>query len=229
MNNFKIKDLPCYERPRERLLKHGCDALALPELIAVLLGNGTKGKSVLQLAQELLAHFGSLEAIGEATIEELCHLRGLGMAKAIQLKAALGLAGRLSKEADDLSVSVATPEKAYLHIKGHFDNEKREIFGIILQNAKGRMIRWEVISIGTLTQTLVHPREVFYPAIRHQAASLILFHNHPSGDLSPSKEDIQATQQLIGAGKMMGIPAVDHLIISPNGYLSLREKRYCFF
>ena len=222
--NYSLKELPLSERPRERLLLHGPSALSSMELIALILGSGTRGKSVLALSQELLSHFGSLLRLQEATIEDLCQVKGLGKAKAIQLKAALTLASRASRERTPPPDRLETPLKAYLWVRDLVVHEKKEVFGVILLDAKGAPIRWEVVSVGTLTQTLVHPREVFHPAIRYLAASLILVHNHPSGDPTPSPEDRRLTRQLYTASASMGIPILDHLIIGKQGFISFKES-----
>ncbi|MCH9628039.1 MAG: hypothetical protein S4CHLAM2_16890 [Chlamydiales bacterium] len=221
---MKIKLLPQQERPRERLEKEGVSALSVVELLAIILGTGMQGKSVIALSQELLAHFGSLMALERASLNGLCQFKGLGLAKAIQLKAALGLGLRLAREGVSPKVPLTNPEQAYLWIRDRIAYRSQEVFGVILQDVRGHALRWEEISVGTLTQTLVHPREVFYPAIQHKAASLILAHNHPSGDPSPSSEDIRITRILIEAGKSLGIPINDHLIVSSTGFVSLKQK-----
>ena len=221
--NYSLKELPLSERPRERLLLHGSSALSSIELIALILGSGTKGKSVLSLSQELLSQFGSLCHLQEATIEDLCQVKGLGKAKAIQIKAALTLAARTTREKSPLPERLETPLKAYLWVRDLVVHEKKEVFGVILLDARGSPIRWEVVSVGTLTQTLVHPREVFHPAIRYLAASLILVHNHPSGDPTPSEEDKRLTRQLKVASQSMGIPILDHLIIGKEGFISFKD------
>jgi len=226
--SYKLKELPLSERPRERLMRHGPDTLSSAELIAVILGSGTKGKSVLLLAQELLSHFGSLGNIYEASLEDLCQVKGLGKTKAMQLKAALSLALRIPRENVSLPEKLSSPEKAYLWVRDYIVHEKKEVFGVILLDARGGAFRWEVVSIGTLTQTLAHPREVFYPAIRYLAASLILVHNHPSGDPTPSPEDHHLTRLLITASHALAIPIQDHLIIGKKGYISLKENGFQF-
>lgn len=224
MLTYNLKELPLAERPRERLTLHGAEVLSSAELIAILLGSGTKGKSVLVLAQELLSHFGSLNGIKEADLEDLYQIKGLGKAKAMQLKAALSLAARMGRESAVLPERLDSPKKAYAWVRDFVEHEKKEVFGVILLDAKGRAIRWEIVSVGTLTQTLAHPREVFYPAIRYLAASLILVHNHPSGDPTPSAQDKVLTQLLITASHSLLIPLFDHLIIGKNGYISLKES-----
>lgn len=221
---LSIQHLPKEERPRERLMHHGAEALSTVELIAILLGSGTKAKPVLQLAQEILAQFGSLAQLAEATVEELQQIKGIGTTKAIQFKAALSLGLRLSRQVILPGTRLDQPTSVYHLLKDVIRDEKRELFIVILQDVKQCLICYEVVSVGTLSNSLVHPREVFYPAIRHKAASLILAHNHPSGDPEPSLQDYRVTELLIEAGQLIGIPINDHLIIGHQGYVSLRKK-----
>jgi DNA repair protein RadC len=223
-NKYSIQDLPEAERPRERLLQHGAEALSTVELIAILLGSGTKSASVLQLAQLMVSRFGTLRELAEATVQELCQIKGIGTAKAIQLRAAFSLSLRLARINVSPKYKIEHPVHAYHLVKEGMQSEKRELFVIIMLDVKGCVIAHEVIAIGTLTHAPVHPREVFYPAIRHKAASIILVHNHPSGDLTPSKQDIEITYKLSEVGKIIGIPVNDHLIISEKGYQSLRQR-----
>lgn len=223
----QIRDLPVEERPRERLLRHGMDSLSSVELLALLMRSGLRGRSVLQIAQDLIHHFGSLQSISEATIEELCQIRGLGEAKAIQIKAAFTLGKRIKPD-DPQSSSIDSPQQAYQLVREKMEDQKQELFGIILKNAKGHLIQFQIISMGTLSETLVHPREVFYPAIRHKAAGIILVHNHPSGDPTPSPEDFDLTEAIIQASKVVGIPVHDHIIVGKNQYYSFRQKGFKF-
>lgn len=227
-SSYSIRSLPEDERPRERLYRHGAEAMSTAELIAILLGSGTKGRSVLQLAHEIVAHFGSIQSISTATIAELREIKGLGIAKAIQLKAAFNLGIRLSRQITSPKYRIEHPLHAYNLVKEEMSQEKREMLSVILLDTKSYVISQEIISIGTLSETLVHPREVFYPAIRHKAASLILIHNHPSGDPTPSKEDYEVTEMLAKVGVMMSIPINDHLIIGHEKYISLRQKGFNF-
>lgn len=223
-SGYSIHQLPETERPRERLMRYGTESLSAVELIAIVLGSGTKAVPVLQLAQLIVARFGGLQQLADATIEELCQIKGIGVAKAIQLRAAFNLGMRIARSTVSPKFKIEHPVHAYQLVKDELQLEKREHFVVILQDAKGCLIGHHIVSIGTLTHAPVHPREVFYPAIRHKAASLILVHNHPSGDLTPSKQDLELTHQLIAAGTLVGIPVNDHLIISERGYLSLRQK-----
>ncbi len=222
-SNYSIHQLPEEERPRERLIRCGPENLSAVELIAVILGSGTKNKPILQLAYEIVSRFGDLKHLTEATLSELLEIKGIGLAKAIQLQAALHLGKRALMQSPNKKNKIEHPEHAYSILKDLLEKEKRELFIALFQDTKGCLICHEIISIGTLSQTLVHPREVFYPAIKHKAASLIVAHNHPSGDPSPSKEDLELTQALVEASKVMHIPLHDHLIIGKNQFISLRQ------
>ncbi len=220
----KIREMPLEERPRERLISLGPDALSLAELLAILLTTGTEGKPVLELAQELLAHFGSLSALLDASLEELRQIRGIGKAKALQLQAAFALARRAAGPLAKGRVSVKSPADAYSVMKGMLQEEKQEVLLVLLRDVKGCAFACEKVAVGTLSNVLAHPREIFYPAVRHKAYSLILAHNHPSGDPTPSKADLQLTQQLGVSGNVMGIALDDHLIVGSGGYISLYER-----
>jgi DNA repair protein RadC len=220
---YSIQHLPETERPRERLLRFGPESMSTVELIAMILGSGTKSMPVLQLAQEILIRFESLKHLSEATIEELCEIKGMGIAKAIQLKSALSLGLRASRQVISAKYRIESPTHAFHLIKEELEKEKREIFIVILQDTKGYLICHEIVAIGTLSNSLVHPREVFYPAIRHKAASLILAHNHPSGDPTPSQQDLNVTKTLIEAGRLIGITVNDHLIVGDQKFNSLRQ------
>ena len=226
--HYSIHDLPPSERPRERLLKHGPEAMSSIELIAIIFGSGSRNISVLNLAQQILMQFGSLQKLSEATISELCEIKGVGLAKALQLKAALNLGLRTSKQTQNVKFQITHPIHAYHFIKDEIEKEQKELFYTILQDVKGCVISHHLISIGTLSNVLVHPREVFHPAIRHHAASIILAHNHPSGDPTPSSQDYEITKNLCDAGKVIGIPVNDHIIVGQASYISLRQKGFKF-
>lgn len=226
--NYSIHHLPEEERPRERLMRFGAESLSTVELIAIILGSGSKAKPILQLAQEIVARFGGLRQLAEATLSELLEIKGIGMAKAIQLQAAVNLGMRASRQVCPPKYRIEHPSHAYYLLKDELEHEKREHFVVILQDVKGYVICHELISIGSLSQTLVHPREVFYPAIRHKAASLIVAHNHPSGDPTPSPQDFELTKVLVNASTIMNIPLHDHLIIGQQGYVSLRQAGFPF-
>jgi DNA repair protein RadC len=225
---YTILQMPSEERPRERLSRFGPEAISSAELIAIILGSGMRGKSVLQLAQELLNLFGSLKDLANASIEELCTVKGLGSAKAVQLKAAFSLGLKVASQEMPPRFQIHSPQHAYNLVKDELENAESERFVVILQDTKGGVIRHETVSIGTLSQTIIHPREVFHPAIRHKAASIVLAHNHPSGDPTPSPEDYSVTEILVDAGKTLGIPVNDHIVIGRQCYISMREQGACF-
>ncbi len=227
-SNYSISQMPETERPRERLVARGAEALSAAELIAIILGSGTQQVPVMQLAQELLAKFGTLKELAEATTDELRQIKGIGLAKAIQLKACFSLGLRVSQQAVPSRYKIEHPLHAYHLVKDELLKEKRELFLIVMLDIKSCLINTQIISVGSLTHTLVHPREVFYPAIRHKAASLILAHNHPSGDATPSRKDYELTKTLVETGKIIGIPISDHLIVAGQGYTSLRQRGFVF-
>jgi DNA repair protein RadC len=217
-----LQKMPLEERPRERLMQHGVDALSLPELLAILLGTGTRGKSVLQLAQEMLSYFGDLNGLLEASVEELMEIKGVGRAKAIQLKAAFGIAMRRTRGSPPASIHRAFD--AFIRVKEEMSAEKQEVLMIILRDVKGKATHQEIVARGTLSEVIIHPREIFYPAVRHKAHSLIIAHNHPSGDPTPSQADLQLTRVLLESSHIMGIGLDDHLIIGKDSFVSLRER-----
>lgn len=225
---YSIQQLPEMERPREKLARFGSESLSTVELIAVILGSGTKENPVLQLAQQLLMHFGGLKKLSEATVEEICQIKGIGQAKAIQLKAVFGIGAKISQQSIPAKYRIENPVHVFHLLKDEIGNNDQEMFFVILLDTKGFVICHQVVFIGTLTNVLVHPREVFYPAIRHKAASIILAHNHPSGDCTPSPEDIEITKTLIEGGKLIDIQLKDHVIISESSYVSLRQHGIAF-
>lgn len=227
--NYKVTDLPSSERPRERLKRLGSEALSIEELLAILIGAGSRREPVLKLARELLVRFGSLREIDEAALEELQTIPGIGPATAFKIKAALSLGSRVLRENSRESQSIRTAKDAYQIALPYIEKEKREIFFALLVNVKGQLIGIETISMGTLSEVPVHPREFFYPAIRRKAFAIIAIHNHPSGVLTPSKDDLELTEQLIEGAHLIGIPLLDHLIINENTFYSLREHGLKFY
>ncbi len=222
-----IKEWPEDERPRERLLKHGAAAMSDAHLIAILLRTGAGGRSALDLAMELLAVFGSLNTLEQASINEISAVRGIGKAKAAQLKAAAELGRRMFRETDPKGPAFSSAQDIRDFIYAKVRGMKQEVFFCLLLDAKNRLIR-EVkeVTKGTLTSSPIHPREAFRDAIRESAASVIFVHNHPSGDPSPSRDDILITERLAAAGDTVGIKVLDHIIIADHGYVSMLEKGY---
>jgi DNA repair protein RadC len=221
--SFTIHDLPKDERPRERLVKFGEQALSAQELLQLILGRGIAGESVAITAQKLLSHFGSLQKLSEASIEELSSIKGIGLAKAAQIKAAFEISRRLSTQAPSYkSKELADPEKVYLLIKSKLKNYHKEHFYIIALDSRNHSIA--EVSVGSLNESIVHPREVFAEAIKNRAASVIFVHNHPSGDPEPSEDDIVITERLVEAGKILGIEVIDHIIVAKDSFFSFKNK-----
>jgi DNA repair protein RadC len=211
------------ERPRERLLAHGAALLTDAELVALLLGTGTRGRSAAVLARELLDPRG-LAALAEAAPRELAAVSGIGVAKATQLLAACELGRRIAARPLRRGDRIASPEDVHRHFHARLRDAATEQFHTVLLDSRHRVIRSVLTSQGTLTASLVHPREVFRPALREAAAALVLVHNHPSGDPSPSPEDREITRRLAQAGTLLGIPVLDHVIVADRGFASLREQ-----
>lgn len=228
MSNL-IREMPAEDRPRERLWAVGERALKTEELIAILLRTGMKGKSAVQLAREILATHGqSLASLAKMNNAELAKIKGVGRTKAIQLKAAFELARRVAEQ-EFHRESISEPSQAAACVREEFRQEDREVFRVLLLDTKNRLIRICPVSVGTVNSSLVEPREVFKEAITHSATSVILAHNHPSGDPTPSSEDIAITKRLIKAGDILNIQVHDHVIIGMpdktrrQDYVSLRE------
>ena len=222
--SFTIHDLPKQERPRERLKNLGAEALSSQELLALIIGRGIPKKSVINIAQELLTKFGNIKAISQATIEELSQIKGIGFAKAVQIKACFELGKRQDLEPEIKNIDITNPESLIKVISASIQDKAKEHFKLVLLNARNKIIGISTISVGTLNSNLVHPREVFKEAIAHSAASVILVHNHPSGDPEPSEDDLTITKRFVEAGKILGIEVTDHIIITKNGFFSFKEK-----
>ncbi|MBS0621058.1 MAG: DNA repair protein RadC [Verrucomicrobia bacterium] len=220
---MQLKAIPREQRPRERLVQEGIEALSLIELIAIVLSNGTKGKSVLELSQELVTRFGGLDRLLEATVPELREVKGIGHAKAIQLKAVFGIALKCRKSQVPVRQPIGSAQEAFELAREEIGFAAQEMLLVMLRDIRGRLLHLERVSVGTLTELLIHPREVFYPAIRHKAHSMIIAHNHPSGDPTPSQSDLKLTRALLTASEVLSIGLDDHLIVCPDRYLSLRE------
>lgn len=224
-DSFTVHDLPLSERPRERLLKLGSEALSAQEILALILGRGVKGESVMVTAQRLLSRFGNLKGVANASIEELTEIRGIGPAKAAQIKAAVELSKRLEAPVDEREKPVVkSPEDVVSIVKSQLKGKKKEHFLVLCLDTRNNVINCRAISMGSLDTSIVHPREVFKEAISSSAASVILVHNHPSGDPGPSKEDIELTKRLAKAGEILGIDVLDHIIVCDKSHSSLKAK-----
>ncbi len=222
--SFTIHDLPVSERPRERLIKYGVDALSAQEILALILGRGISGESVTVTSQRLLSKFGNLKGIADATIEELSQIRGIGPAKASQIKAAFELANRLKDSNDsEKKPVVKTPEDVVNLIQKKLKGKKKEYFLVICLDTRGKLIKTSEVSVGSLDSSIVHPREVFKEAITATAASVIFVHNHPSGEPEPSEDDINLTKRLADSGNILGIDVLDHIIVVDNDFKSLKR------
>ena len=227
LKRLTINEWPEDERPREKLIKVGAENLTSAELLAILISTGTHRFSAVDLGKELLNRFKTLENLANASPKELTEINGIGSAKAVTLQAAFQLSRNMQKELAERKLKYfkkpSDVADVFMPKLGHLE---KEVFAVALLDSAGRYMQSEVITVGTLNASLVHPREIFKVAIRQSAASVILVHNHPSGKLDPSKEDLTVTQQLIESGKMLEIPVQDHLIVSGDKFLSLKEEGY---
>jgi DNA repair protein RadC len=224
--SLMIRDFPEDERPRERLISDGPESLANHELLAILLRTGTKDESVLQLANRLLNHFEGLRLLKDATIEEMTSIKGIGTAKAVQILAAIELGRRISRLQYNERYVIRSPEDGAKYVMDDMRFLSQEHFVALYLNTKNQVIHRKTVFIGSLNASIVHPREVFKEAIKRSAASIICAHNHPSGDPTPSREDIEVTKRLVECGRMIGIELLDHLIIGDRKFVSLKEKGY---
>lgn len=223
---YTIKDIPAELRPREKLLRYGPAALSDQELLAIVIRTGSREANAVQLAESLLYKFRHLRGINQASVEELCQVgMGIGQAKAAQIRAALELGRRLTQQ-DAAVVQVKSPQDVAAWIMEDLRYLQHEQFRLLMLNAKNVITACEEVSRGSLSSSIVHPREVFAPAIKRSAAAVILIHNHPSGDPSPSQEDINVTRRLVEVGRLVGIDVLDHLIIGDGVFCSLKEKGY---
>ena len=222
--SIMIKDLPLEERPREKLKAQGAGALSNAELLAILLRSGNKNESAVQLATKVISKEGGLRNLPDLSLEDLQENKGIGPDKAVTIKAALELGSRLATTPREEACAITTPRQAADLFIEELRYKKKEYFKILLLNTKNRVISREEISVGSLSASIVHPREIFTIPLRKSAASVVLFHNHPSGDPAPSQEDLEVTRRLVDAGKILGIAVRDHIIIGDGCFFSFREK-----
>jgi len=223
----RMKDWPVDERPRERLLEKGAGALSDSELLALVLRtSGVAGDTTVDQARRLLAAFGGLPALGRATVSEISRHKGMGLARAASLVAVFELGGRLACARVDNGGVFRTSREVYDHFRGRLSPLAKEVFCVLLLDAKHRKLREVQISEGSLTASIVHPREVFSPAVRDAAAAVILVHNHPSGDPAPSPEDLEITRRLRSAGDVLGVRVLDHVIVGRERHFSFVDAGY---
>jgi DNA repair protein RadC len=215
---------PSSERPRERLHASGAEALSIVELIALVLRVGARGSPSLALASDLFARFGSLDRLARAGDAELAGVSGMGPAKIASLRAALELGGRLAREPIPTGERLHSPKQVFAHFGARLRQLRQETFFVLLLDSRHRLLREVEVSRGSLNQSLVHPREVFAPALREAAAAILVLHNHPSGDPLPSREDHEVTRRLHESGELLGVPLLDHVVIGADGYTSFAER-----
>jgi DNA repair protein RadC len=222
-----IKEWPADERPREKMQKMGAASLSDAELLGLVIrsGDSGSGQSAIDLGRELIKHFsGNLRELASADLSELCAIKGVGLAKASSVKAAFTLASRLKDRKLERFDRFTSPQQVFDYFNHEFRDSRKEYFLALLLDGKNRIIKRVQISEGSLNQSIVHPREVFSPAVKESAAAVILVHNHPTGDPAPSSEDIAITRRLKEAGEIMGIKVLDHIIIGDGEYLSFVER-----
>lgn len=224
-NNIKINDIPKNERPMERLLKYGADDLTNAELLAVLLRSGTRGENIISLSTRLLSDVGGLDGLLHINLEEMKKLKGIKDVKACQIVAMMELFKRfrtLRSQSNDFKIS--SPKDVSELLINEMNNLNQEVLKLILLNTKNTVIGVKDIFKGSLNTSILHPREIFREAVQRGSANIIICHNHPSGDSTPSKEDINITLRIKQCGDLMGIKLLDHIIIGNNNYISLKEK-----
>jgi DNA repair protein RadC len=219
---LRVRDLPLEEKPREKLLIYGPETLSQAELMAILLGVGTKKEEVMGMAHRILREYGERALTNEKNPQRLADSLQIPIAKACQIVASFELGRRFYQKKAGKPVYVRTAKQAFEHLKSMGSLQKEQLRGLYL-NSRYQIVHEETISIGSLTANIVHPREVFQPALEYGAVAIIIAHNHPSGILEPTIDDIAATKQLKAAGHVMGIDLLDHLVIADNKYISLVE------
>ena len=221
-----IRDWPEGDRPRERLLARGAETLTDAELLAIILRSGDRDANAVDQARQLVATFGSFRSLVDKSVADLCTIRGIGPAKAAQIVAVLEIAKRFGEHEFKPGVAFRSSSDIYLHFRERLAGERSEHFYVVLLDNKHRKMKDFPVSRGSLTQSIVHPREVFLPVVRESAAAVILVHNHPSGDPTPSQEDIAITRRLREVGELMGVRVLDHIVIGHGRYVSLVEGGY---
>ncbi|WP_394020216.1 RadC family protein [Anaerococcus cruorum] len=221
-----IKDFDLEDRPRERLISKGADSLSDEELLAIIIGTGTREKNVVELSREILQTF-SYESLSDIEVSELTKIKGIKSAKASSIVASLRFGQRIAQKTMERKIiKISSSEDIYNYLKNELADKKNEYFYAILLDTKNVIISKEVISIGILDASLVHPREAFKLAVKKSAKSIIFAHNHPSGDYTPSNDDFKTTQRLVQAGEILDIEVLDHIIIGKDGYYSFKKENF---
>ena len=221
---YKIMELPENERPREKLIRYGAETLSNNELLAIILRTWCKQEGIISLCSRIISECGGLNGLLTASAEEFMKLKGVGNAKATQLLALIEISKRLRGFKSGEEYKITAPKDVAQYLMEDMRYLKKEYLKLIMLNTKNVIISIKDISIGNLNSSIVHPREVFYEAIKKCSASVVICHNHPSGDPTPSKEDINITTRLRECGKLLGIEVLDHIIIGNGTYISLKEK-----
>ncbi len=224
MEKKKIKDMPKHLRPRERSMDVGMNNLSDQEVLAIIIRSGYREHTAIDVSMNLLHRYGSLKNISQLTVEELCKIKGIGKDKGIMLKAAFEM-GRRSKIEKIDKKQILSSKDASIVLENNLRGLNKEHFIILMLNTKNFLLGIETVSIGSLNSSIVHPRELFKSAINKSAAAIILAHNHPSGDATPSREDIEVTKRIKSGGQLLGIDVIDHIIIGDNSYYSFKEEK----
>ena len=223
---MKINELADHQKPRERMLSQGARYLSHAELLAILINTGRKGSSSLDIANELLKSVGNLKELKALSINDLNKIKGVGLYKALILKAAFELGERIHSGSVDDKIQITSPKDVADFMMGQMEHLKQEKFIVLFLNSKNIVIKKKTIFIGTLNASIVHPREIFSEAIKCASNAILVLHNHPSGDTTPSNEDIKTTERLRECGQLLGIDLLDHVIIGDHEYLSMVEEGY---
>lgn len=222
-HNMMLREIPNEDRPRERLLQFGAEALSNTELLAILIRTGTTKESAVKLADRVLAMSGGIRNLVDMSIEQFTSIRGVGQAKALQMQAGIELGRRLARSGLQDTPLIKSPRDAADLVLDELRYLQKEHFMVLFLNTKNRVIGKETLSVGSLNASIVHPREVFRSAIKRSSASIICAHNHPSGDPTPSPEDVEVTRRLSAAGQLVGIELLDHLIVADRQFVSMKE------
>ncbi len=229
MIKMMIKDIPISQRPRERLIKYGVSSLSNQELLSIILKSGTKNKSVYDLSDEILNKLSGINNLKDYELNFLTSIKGIGTAKACEVLSAIELGKRIYCDNNNLGNRIHSSKDVFLDMKYYLNNKKQEYFYCLYLNNKNQILERKLLFMGTVNKSIVHPREVFKYAYLSSASSIICVHNHPSGDVTPSKEDIFLTKSLIQIGKVQSIPILDHIIMSDSTYYSMADNMELFY